>query len=212
MESSSKIYELYHSYDHRNSSINNNDNNTNNNIISKNASKANTIKIKLTNGPKNKQNQNNSKINNFMLTDQGKRIQEYRNKYNTLTDKGNNDNNHVDIFGNANFNIKNNENKPLNGNNEINHLHYLEKRKKEIDDLIKVNEINSKSAFNSQSDIPQVNTSFFTNKNILNNNSNLNFSLFNEKNNSQSSMELAKNMKIKLEHIRENLNKQKKNI
>ena len=212
MESSSKIYELYHSYDHRNSSTNNNDNNTNNNIISKNASKANTIKIKLTNGPKNKQNQNNSKINNFMLTDQGKRIQEYRNKYNTLTDKGNNDNNHVDIFGNANFNIKNNENKPLNGNNEINHLHYLEKRKKEIDDLIKVNEINSKSAFNSQSDIPQVNTSFFTNKNILNNNSNLNFSLFNEKNNSQSSMELAKNMKIKLEHIRENLNKQKKNI
>ena len=221
MESTSKIYELYHSYDPKNSSKG--QNNLTNNALSKNTNNSRTLKITLTNVPKSKQNQNNSKVNNFVLTEQGKRIQEYRNKYNTLTDKGNNYNSHIDIFANSNFNIKNNsentndENRQINEysnnyNKEVKDLQYLEKRKKEIDDLIKGNTLNSKSAFNSQSDIPQVDTSFYTNKNILNNNSNLNLGFFNDGNNSQSSMELAKNMKIHLEHIRNNINKQNKNI
>ena len=220
MESTSKIYELYHSYDSKNSSKN--QNNLANNVVSKNNNNSKTLKITFTNGQKTKQNQNISKTNNFILTEQGKRIQEYRNKYNTLTDKGNNDSSHVDIFANNNFNINNNssnindENKQINNynsnyNKEANDLHYFENKKKEIDDLIKRNAY-SKSVFNSQSDIPQVDTSFFTSKNILNNNSNLNLSIFNDRNNSQSSMELAKNMKIHLDHIRNNINKQNKNI
>ena len=209
MESSSKIYDLYHSFIEKNSSKNNNNNN--NKVINNNS---NVFRIALTNGQKNKSNENNSKFCNYILTDQGKRIQEYRNKYKTLTDKGNNDI-HVDIFSNASFKFKNNENdenKSNNSkNNELNDLHYLEKRKKEIDDIIKTNnEMNSKSIiFKSQSDIPQANTSFFTNRNIITNNSNYNF--INDNNNSKSSMELAKYMRIHLDHIRNNLNKQKKN-
>ena len=201
-ECSSKIYELYHAYNPQNSFKNEN---IKNNIITKSS---NILKIALTNEPKNKQNQKNSKANNFIYSDQTRRIQEYKNKLNSLTNKDNN-NSHTDIFSNNNFNINNklnDENKQINNNNDMNDLLHLERKKKEIDDIIKGNEIKSKTIFDSISDIPPVNTSFITN-NFLGNNSNINLSYLNDKNLSQNSMDIAKSMKMQLDHIRDNINK-----
>ena len=209
-ECSSKIYELYHSYNSQNSFKNEN---KKNNIITKNS---NILKISLTNEPKNKKNQNDTKLTNLVLSDQTKRIQEYKNKLNSLTNKENN-NNPVDIFSNNNFNFNNkinDENKQINNYNDTNNLSYLEKRKKEIDDLSKANEIKSKTIFDSQSDIPQVNVSFYTNNNYNYpmNNSYINQSIINDKNASQNSMEFVKNMKMQLDRIRVGINQNNKFI
>ena len=205
----SKLYELYHS-----SSINNKENN------SKNNSKP---KLSISNGQRDKQSINKNS-SDFTLTEQAKRIQEYKNKFNSLTERTNVDNNNNDIFSNKcnNLNFKgkiNDENNQINGDNDSiinnNILFDLENRKRQLDELSKGNNgFNSKSIFNSQSYIPVMNTSYLTG-NIFGNNNNYSNLSINIDNNfmSQSSKnyELVKNMKKNLDHIRlrvtKNLNK-----
>jgi len=205
----SKIYELYHS-----SNINQENTNNNNTKNSK-------PKLPLSNCQKEKQSNINIKTNDFTLTEQAKRIQEYKNKYNSLTDKSNMDNSN-DVFSNKNnnFNFKgkiNDENNQMNGDNESmgnNILFDLENRKRQLDELSKGNGFHSKPNFNSQSDIPAINTSFLTG-NILGNQNNYSNLSINEDNcfMSQGSKnhELLKNMKKTLANIRlrvtNNLNK-----
>ena len=205
----SKLYELYHS-----SSINNKENN------SKNNSKP---KLSLSNGQRDKQSTNKNS-SDFTLTEQAKRIQEYKNKFNSLTERTNVDNNNNDIFSNKcnNFNFKgkiNDENNQINGDNDSiinnNILFDLENRKRQLDELSKGNNgFNSKSIFNSQSDIPVMNTSYLTGNIFGNNNNYSNLSINNDNNfmsQSSKNYELVKNMKKNLDHIRlrvtKNLNK-----
>ena len=205
----SKLYELYHS-----SSINNKENN------SKNNSKP---KLSLSNGQRDKQSINKNS-SDFTLTEQAKRIQEYKNKFNSLTERTNVDNNNNDIFSNKcnNFNFKgkiNDENNQINGDNDSiinnNILFDLENRKRQLDELSKGNNgFNSKSIFNSQSDIPVMNTSYLTGNIFGNNNNYSNLSINNDNNfmsQSSKNYELVKNMKKNLDHIRlrvtKNLNK-----
>ena len=205
----SKLYELYHS-----SSINNKENN------SKNNSKP---KLSISNGQRDKQNINKNS-SDFTLTEQAKRIQEYKNKFNSLTERTNVDNNNNDIFSNKcnNFNFKgkiNDENNQINGDNDSiinnNILYDLENRKRQLDELSKGNNgFNSKSIFNSQSDIPVMNTSYLTGNIFGNNNNYSNLSINNDNNfmsQSSKNYELVKNMKKNLDHIRlrvtKNLNK-----
>ena len=200
----SKIYELYHSY-----SLKKTDDNS---------KTLNKQGISLSNRPKDKEININLKSSDFTLTEQAKRIQEYKNKFNFLTDRTNMDNS-SDVFSNKNnnFNFKgkiNDENNQLNGDNESkgnNILLDLENRKRQLDELSKGNGFNSKSLFNSQSDIPLINTSYLTG-NILgnqNNYSNSNDNCFMSQN--SKNYELVKNMKKNLDHIRlrvtKNLNK-----
>ena len=205
----SKLYELYHS-----SSINNKENN------SKNNSKP---KLSISNGQRDKQSTNKNS-SDFTLTEQAKRIQEYKNKFNSLTERTNVDNNNNDIFSNKcnNFNFKgkiNDENNQINGDNDSiinnNILFDLENRKRQLDELSKGNNgFNSKSIFNSQSDIPVMNTSYLTGNIFGNNNNYSNLSINNDNNfmsQSSKNYELVKNMKKNLDHIRlrvtKNLNK-----
>ena len=205
----SKLYELYHSL-----SINNKENN------SKNNSKP---KLSISNGQRDKQNTNKNS-SDFTLTEQAKRIQEYKNKFNSLTERTNVDNNNNDIFSNKcnNFNFKgkiNDENNQINGDNDSiinnNILFDLENRKRQLDELSKGNNgFNSKSIFNSQSDIPVMNTSYLTGNIFGNNNNYSNLSINNDNNfmsQSSKNYELVKNMKKNLDHIRlrvtKNLNK-----
>ena len=206
----SKLYELYHS-----SSINNKENNPKNNS---------KPKLSISNGQRDKQSINKNS-SDFTLTEQAKRIQEYKNKFNSLTERTNVDNNNNDIFSNKcnNFNFKgkiNDENNQINGDNDSiinnNILFDLENRKRQLDELSKGNNgFNSKSIFNSQSDIPVMNTSYLTGNIFGNNNNNYSNLSINNDNNfmSQSSKnyELVKNMKKNLDHIRlrvtKNLNK-----
>ena len=205
----SKLYELYHS-----SSINNKENN------SKNNSKP---KLSISNGQREKQSTNKNS-SDFTLTEQAKRIQEYKNKFNSLTERTNVDNNNNDIFSNKcnNFNFKgkiNDENNQINGDNDSiinnNILFDLENRKRQLDELSKGNNgFNSKSIFNSQSDIPVMNTSYLTGNIFGNNNNYSNLSINNDNNfmsQSSKNYELVKNMKKNLDHIRlrvtKNLNK-----
>ena len=205
----SKLYELYHSL-----SINNKENN------SKNNSKP---KLSISNGQRDKQSINKNS-SDFTLTEQAKRIQEYKNKFNSLTERTNVDNNNNDIFSNKcnNFNFKgkiNDENNQINGDNDSiinnNILFDLENRKRQLDELSKGNNgFNSKSIFNSQSDIPVMNTSYLTGNIFGNNNNYSNLSINNDNNfmsQSSKNYELVKNMKKNLDHIRlrvtKNLNK-----
>ena len=205
----SKLYELYHS-----SSINNKENN------SKNNSKP---KLSISNGQRDKQSINKNS-SDFTLTEQAKRIQEYKNKFNSLTERTNVDNNNNDIFSNKcnNLNFKgkiNDENNQINGDNDSiinnNILFDLENRKRQLDELSKGNNgFNSKSIFNSQSDIPVMNTSYLTGNIFGNNNNYSNLSINNDNNfmsQSSKNYELVKNMKKNLDHIRlrvtKNLNK-----
>ena len=205
----SKLYELYHSL-----SINNKENN------SKNNSKP---KLSISNGQRDKQSINKNS-SDFTLTEQAKRIQEYKNKFNSLTERTNVDNNNNDIFSNKcnNFNFKgkiNDENNQINGDNDSiinnNILLDLENRKRQLDELSKGNNgFNSKSIFNSQSDIPVMNTSYLTGNIFGNNNNYSNLSINNDNNfmsQSSKNYELVKNMKKNLDHIRlrvtKNLNK-----
>ena len=205
----SKLYELYHSL-----SINNKENN------SKNNSKP---KLSISNGQRDKQSTNKNS-SDFTLTEQAKRIQEYKNKFNSLTERTNVDNNNNDIFSNKcnNFNFKgkiNDENNQINGDNDSiinnNILFDLENRKRQLDELSKGNNgFNSKSIFNSQSDIPVMNTSYLTGNIFGNNNNYSNLSINNDNNfmsQSSKNYELVKNMKKNLDHIRlrvtKNLNK-----
>lgn len=205
----SKLYELYHS-----SSINNKENN------SKNNSKP---KLSISNGQRDKQSISKNS-SDFTLTEQAKRIQEYKNKFNSLTERTNVDNNNNDIFSNKcnNFNFKgkiNDENSQINGDNDSiinnNILFDLENRKRQLDELSKGNNgFNSKSIFNSQSDIPVMNTSYLTGNIFGNNNNYSNLSINNDNNfmsQSSKNYELVKNMKKNLDHIRlrvtKNLNK-----
>ena len=166
-----KIYELYHSFSSKKPG-----NNT------KSLYKT---QISLSNEEKEKTDDKKLKSPEYTLTEQAKRIQEYKNKFNSLTDRTNLDNS-SDIFSNKdnNFNFKgkiNDENNQLNGENESkgnrNILFDLENRKRQLDELSKGNVINSKSMFNSQSDIPVMNSSYLTG-NVFgnqNNYSNLSF-------------------------------------
>jgi hypothetical protein len=202
LEYYSKIYELYHSFNRQNSSKSKNKNNINLNNSLK-------VKLPLSNGQKNKIEQNEDNNNDFIVSEQARRIQEYKNKFNSLTEKLHSDNNRVVIFpnNNNNFNFKgniNDENKQINNNYENNDLSNLEKRKREIDELSKRNNTNSQSIFNSQSDIPLINTSFITNNIIGNNNINTNLDI-NNNDNGYLSQNSVKNMKICLEHIRKNI-------
>ena len=194
----SKLYELYHS-----SSINNKENN------SKNNSKP---KLSISNGQRDKQSINKNS-SDFTLTEQAKRIQEYKNKFNSLTERTNVDNNNNDIFSNKcnNFNFKgkiNDENNQINGDNDSiinnnNILLDLENRKRQLDELSKGNNgFNSKSIFNSQSDIPVMNTSYLTGNIFGNNNNYSNLSINNDNNfmsQSSKNYELVKNMKKNLD-------------
>ena len=198
-----KIYELYHS--------NNQKKSTSINIIQKNDNK---IRITLSKDNKNIPNQsntnnnntiNNNKSNNIILTEQTKRIQEYKNKYHSLTE--NNDNNKNNLFPNNNdtknnFNFKgnlsnvvNDENKQI--NNNINDD--LEKRKC-IFEQLSLGNVKSKSIPNSQSDIPLVNQSFITSNNIGNNALKLNIDNSNIFNKTKD--ERAKNIYKNLDPIR----------
>ena len=205
----SKLYELYHS-----SSINNKENN------SKNNSKP---KLSISNGQRDKQSINKNS-SDFTLTEQAKRIQEYKNKFNSLTERTNVDNNNNDIFSNKcnNFNFKgkiNDENNQINGDNDSiinnNILFDLENRKRQLDELSKGNNgFNSKTIFNSQSDIPVMNNSYLTGNIFGNQNNYSNLSINNDNNfmsQSSKNYELVKNMKKNLDHIRlrvtKNLNK-----
>ena len=123
----SKIYELYHSFSLKKEDINEN-----------NIKKINISKVSLSNEPKNKQNNINMKSTDFTLTEQAKRIQEYKNKFNSLTDRTNGDNSN-DVFSskNNNFNFKgkiNDENNQLNGENNNNIISFdLENRRRQLD-------------------------------------------------------------------------------
>ena len=205
LEYYSKIYELYHSFNQQNSSKSKNKNNIN--TINLNNSLK--VKLPLSNGQKNKIEKNEDNNNDFIVSEQARRIQEYKNKFNSLTEKLHSDNNRVVIFpnNNNNFNFKgniNDENKQINNNYESNDLSNLEKRKREIDELSKRNNTNSQSIFNSQSDIPLINTSFITSNIIGNNNINTNLDI-NNNDNGYLSQNSVKNMKICLEHIRKNI-------
>ena len=195
-----KIYELYHS--------NNQKKSTNTNIIQKNDIK---IRITLSKDNKNKSDQNNTnnninKSNNIVLTEQTKRIQEYKNKYHSLTE--NNSNNKTSLFQNNNdnknsFNFKgnlnndvNDENKQINNNNIIDDL---EKRKRFLEEISSGN-LKSISISNSQSDIPKVNQSFLTSNNLGNNGLKLNIDNSNICQKSQD--ERAKNIIKNLDIIR----------
>ena len=127
-----------------------------------------------------------------------------------------------DVFANKNnnFNFKgkiNDENNQLNGDNESkgdNILIDLENRKRQLDELSKGNGFNSKTLFNSQSDIPVVNTSYLTGNILGNQNNYSNLSINNDNcfmSQSSKNYELVKNMKKNLDHIRlrvtKNLNK-----
>ena len=73
--------------------------------------------------------------------------------------------------------------------------------------MSKINKNYSKSIFNSQSDIPQINTSFITNNNYPNQNKNVNISINNDKGGilSQKSNydnESIRNMRKNLDHIK----------
>ena len=228
LEYYTKIYELYHSFDQQNTLKNENDIEKNNDFkttknINNNNNKNNTIRIvvnnqktSLSNDRDNKLNQNN-KNKDYILTEQAKRIQDYKNKYITLTEATNKDNNNNDIFSNNNiinnFNFKgkiNDENKQINNNYGIsdNSISELEARKREIDEMSKINKNYSKSIFNSQSDIPQINTSFLTNNNYGNQNKNVNvnISINNDKGilsqKSNYDNESIRNMRKNLDHIK----------
>ena len=169
-----KIYELYHS--------NNQKKSTNINIIQKND---NNIRITLSKENKNKPNQslainnssnnNNNKPNNFILSEQTKRIQEYKNRYHSLTE--NNNNNKNDLLSNNNdnkykFNFKGNLNNDVNDENkQINNniTNDIESRKRKLEELSSGN-MKIKSDFNSQFDIPQVKQPFLASDNFENNN------------------------------------------
>ena len=205
----SKIYELYHSFSLKKEDINAN-----------NIKKINISKVSLSNEPKNKQNNINMKSTDFTLTEQAKRIQEYKNKFNSLTDRTNGDNSN-DVFSskNNNFNFKgkiNDENNQLNGENNNNNIisFDLENRRRQLDELSKGNVFHSKSIFNSQSDIPAINTSFLTGNFLGNQNNYSNVSLNNNNcfmSQSSKNNELVRNMKKNLDNIRlrvkNNLNK-----
>ena len=159
------------------------------------------------------------KSTDFTLTEQAKRIQEYKNKFNSLTDRTNGDNcNDVFSSKNNNFNFKgkiNNENNQLNGENNNNIISFdLENRRRQLDELSKGNVFHSKSIFNSQSDIPAINTSFLTGNFLGNQNNYSNVSLNNNNcfmSQSSKNNELVRNMKKNLDNIRlrvkNNLNK-----
>ena len=204
-----KIYELYHS--------NNQKKSPNINIIQKNDNK---IKITLSKDNKNKPDQSNTnnniinnKSNNIILTEQTKRIQEYKNKYHSLTE--NNSNNKANLFQNNNdnknnFNFKgnlnnevNDENKQINNNNIIDDL---EKRKRFLEEISSGN-LKSKSFANSQSDIPQINQSFLTSNNLGNNG--LKLGIDNSNICQKSRDERAKNIIEDLNIIRLRINKNK---
>jgi hypothetical protein len=202
-----KIYELYHS--------NNQKKSTSINIIQKNDNK---IRITLSKDNKNIPNQNNTnnnntinnnKSNNIILTEQTKRIQEYKNKYHSLTE--NNNNNKDNIFSNNNDNndnkniinfkgnLNNNVNDENKQNNNNNIIDDLEKRKRFLEEISSGNLI-SKSIPNSQSDIPQLNQSFLTSNNLGNNGLKLNIDNSNICQKSQD--ERAKNIIKNLDIIR----------
>ena len=174
----SKLYELYHSLS----------------ITNKPELIKEKPKLSISNGQRDKQSINNSNKNSsdFTLTEQAKRIQEYKNKFNSLTERTNIDNSNNDIFSNKcnNFNFKgkiNDENNQINGDNESinnNILFDLENRKRQLDELSKGNNgFNSKTIFNSQSDIPVMNTSYLTGNIFGNNNNNYsNLSINNDNN------------------------------
>lgn len=204
-----KIYELYHS--------NNQKKSMNFNILQKNDNK---IRITLSKDNKNKpdksitnNNINNNKPNNIILTEQTKRIQEYKNKYHSLTE--NNSNNKANLFPNNNdnknnFNFKgnlnnevNDENKQINNNN-INDD--LEKRKRFLEQITSGN-LKSKTITNSQSDIPQMNQSFLTCNNLGNNG--LKLGIDNSNICQKSRDERAKNILEDLNIIRLRVNKNK---
>lgn len=204
----SKIYELYHSFSPKKSE--------------NNSKSLNDQKISLSNKPKDKQSNINInlKSTDFTLTEQAKRIQEYKNKFNSLTDRTNIENNNIFSNKDNNFNFKgkiNDENNQLNGDNVSkgnNILFDLENRKRQLDELSKGNGFNSKTLFNSQSDIPVVNTSYLTGNILGNQNNYSNLSINNDNcfmSQSSKNYELVKNMKKNLDHIRlrvtKNLNK-----
>ena len=204
----SKIYELYHSFSPKKSE--------------NNSKSLNDPKISLSNKPKDKQSNINInlKSTDFTLTEQAKRIQEYKNKFNSLTDRTNIENNNIFSNKDNNFNFKgkiNDENNQLNGDNVSkgnNILFDLENRKRQLDELSKGNGFNSKTLFNSQSDIPVVNTSYLTGNILGNQNNYSNLSINNDNcfmSQSSKNYELVKNMKKNLDHIRlrvtKNLNK-----
>ena len=212
-----EIYDLYHSFDQKNNINNNNSGNNNNNFNNN----INNKKIILSNERENKLNQNqNNKKNEFILTEQAKRIQDYKNKLLTLTEATNKDNNKNDMFSDNfnNFNFKgeiNDENKQINSNYSKNDISIsaLEARKKELEEVNnKMNNNISKSMFNSQSDIPQINTSFLTTNIIENKNKNINVNINNDNNyylsqKSSCDNESIINMRKNLEHIRIRVNK-----
>ena len=196
-----KIYEQYHSDNQKESPIG----------IKKNINNYKPI-TSLSNDSKKKLIQNNNKTSSFMLTEQAKRIQEYKNKFNYLTDKSNSDNNQVDIFANKNnfFNFKgnvNDENKHINNNvilinnNNNNIILDLEIRKKHLDELSKGNVNNSKSLYKSDTDFPKINQSFFTSNTIGSKNNNQNFNNNNNYFHSQG-FESILDMQRKLKAIR----------
>ena len=204
----SKIYDLYHSFSSKKQ-----ENNTKSGY---------NPRISLSNEQKDKKANINLKTTDFTLTEQAKRIQEYKNKFNSLTDRTNIDNS-SDVFSNKNnnFNFKgkiNDENNQLNGDNESkgnnNILFDLENRKKQLDELSKGNLINSKSMFNSQSDIPVINNSYLTGNILGNQNNYSNLSIKNDNgfmSQNSKNNELINIMKKNLDNIRlkvtKNLNK-----
>ena len=185
----SKIYELYHSYNQPMSS-------KSKNIF---CNELNNIKsIIALNTSKNEfNNDNKPNIYTFNLTEQDKRIKEYKNKLYSITEN-NISNKNVLFLKNVNNNFNftgniNNENERIDNNdypgNNKDIFFDLEKRKRQLEELTK-GSLNNKSIFNSHSDsIPKINQPFINNE---------------KSNFSQSSRyeELVKNMKKNLENIR----------
>ena len=133
-------------------------------INTNNIKKINISKVSLSNEPKNKQNNINMKSTDFTLTEQAKRIQEYKNKFNSLTDRTNGDNSN-DVFSskNNNFNFKGKINDDLKKKiDEYKAKKLKEKQnklnKKDDDIKIKTNETNNeeKKEENKNEEIKEV--------------------------------------------------------
>ena len=204
----SKIYELYHSFSQKKPEQD----------IMNSKGKFNQG-ISPSNNQKGKQNKINIKTCDFTLTEQDKRIKEYKNKFNSLTEHTNLDNS-SDVFSNKNnFNFKgriNDENNQINiqtekENNNENILFDLENRRRQLDEITKGNLIKSKSIMNSQSDIPAVNQTYLTSNlmdNLNRNNGDFSKSIENCFMSQKSkNYELVKNMKKNLDHIRKRVTK-----
>ena len=204
----SKIYELYHSFSQKKPEQD----------IMNSKGKFNQG-ISPSNNQKGKQNKINIKTCDFTLTEQDKRIKEYKNKFNSLTEHTNLDNS-SDVFSNKNnFNFKgriNDENNQINiqtekENNNENILFDLENRRRQLDEITKGNLIKSKSIMNSQSDIPAVNQTYLTSilmDNLNRNNGDFSKSIENCFMSQKSkNYELVKNMKKNLDHIRKRVTK-----